>query len=182
MSKYTFTINDVSPEGTIDHIDVESATDIVCVGLNLTKLPNWPNVISINCSNNQLTELPNWQNVTSVVCSHNSLTELPNWAFITKVHCSHNRLTELPNWALVTYVYCSRNQLATLPNWALVTYVYCIYNNNIIKIPYLPKLPYTNYAKWRKNVDNLVLLSAKLPKDLLWVLWKYIYNNPKLFS
>jgi hypothetical protein len=85
---------DVSPKGTVDHVDIGDATHIDCSGCsNLKRLPEWENVVSVDCSHcPRLTQLPCWEKV-KFVCCYNcfDLTQLPDWEKVTRVY--YNSIT-----------------------------------------------------------------------------------------
>ena len=104
---YKFTQDQVSQEGTVDHINIGDATTIIIYDCSVKKLPNWPNVREVGCYGcSNLTELPNWPNVQKVYFPGNQLTELPNWRNVQIVNCSNNQLESLeygPKFVRVNY-------------------------------------------------------------------------------
>ena len=108
---------------------------------DLEKIPNYHDIIWIDCSNNKLTVLPALPNSLIVLwCHNNQLRWLPTLpSNLTDLWCYSNNLRVLPNFPnKLTYLICYDN-LPPLPD--LPTSLPNIIYSNYDYVAVLPNLP-----------------------------------------
>ena len=127
----------------LDHLnDFSNLTILICVKLELTKLPKLPEtLIELDCSQNKLTILPKLpKTLIELNVSLNLLTKLPKLPKkLNQLTCHRNHLISLPKLPKnLKILDCNNNKLTYLPelNDKLI-YLVC-FDNNIQELPFLP--------------------------------------------
>jgi len=135
----------------------------------IQQLPNYNDIVYINCSNNNLTELPPLPtSLQKLFCHNNFITELPPIlpTSLQILYCYNNKLTELPPNLpnSLQILHCYDNKLTELPT--ILPYslqkLHC-YDNNLTELP--TTLP-PSLQKLYCNNNKLTELPPTLPPSL----------------
>ena len=104
-----------------------------------------PNLFTIIFGNNRyeynnFDEIPNYDNIIYLDCSYNKLTELPELPkSLKKLRCKYNKLTSLPKLPnSLKLLSCENNQLTSLPELPNSLIKLVCWNNQLTSLPELP--------------------------------------------
>ncbi len=116
--KYQYKLLQITKDNikNITKID-DDITAIICINLDLTKLPEYiydaSNVISLNCSFNNITKIEQGLSRLKMLnASFNNLTELPgDMEDLEELYVIYNRLEKLPDMPKLKTVSCIHNKI-----------------------------------------------------------------------
>ena len=130
----------------------------------LKSIPNFKNLVELNCSQNSITEIPHFDNLEKLICNYTLITKIPKIDSLKYLDCCGTKINKIPKLNNLEKLNCfGCKLLKSLPKIDSLKELNC-HETNIFKLPNFKNLKILDCRKTMiidiPNIGNIVDLST----------------------